>query len=47
MILVLFYQEPDPLSINPKPPLGAIELGPPPEAHKIPVSTVRTEVLGD
>lgn len=46
MILVLFYQEPDPLPIDPKLPLGEMKLGPP-EAHKIPVSSVSIEVLGD
>jgi hypothetical protein len=47
MILVLFYQEPDPLPIDPKPPLGEMKLCPPPEAHKIPVSIASTVVLGD
>jgi hypothetical protein len=45
MILVLFYQEPDPLPIDPKLPLGEMKLGA--EAQRIPVSIASTEVLGD
>jgi hypothetical protein len=44
---VLFYQEPDPLPIDPKLPLGEMKLAPPPEEHKIPVSIASTVVLGD